>query len=233
MPRSSVLQDNIYAKVVKKVLSGKIEPGTRLVERDLAAELGVSRIPVREVLTKLIAQGLLTGGTNGRGVWLRNYTSEEIKELFFFRGVIEGGIVRLAAQTARSDKLATSSMYCDQMESIIEENDLKNWSALDFKFHVSLAQIGGNQRLINAVEMLLSESHYLFYRHSAHQAQLKLSKDALTHKKRVLGEHRKLIQLISEGNGDAAESMVRTVMEESADRVCRAIIANDLKAPAS
>jgi len=228
MARSSDLHDSIYASVVKKVISGEIAPGSRLVERDLAKELGVSRIPIREVLTRLIAQGLLTGGTHGRGVWLRQYSSDEIRELYFFRGVIEGGIVRLAAQTARSDKLQTASIYCDQMESIIDQSELKNWSDLDYKFHVSLAQVGGNQRLISAVEMLLSECHYLFYRHSAHQTMLKSSKHLLTHKKRVLDEHRKLLKLISQGNGDAAEAMVRKVMIESADRVCRAIIANDV-----
>lgn len=228
MARSSVLHDNIYASVVEKIVSGTLAPGSRLVERDIAKELGVSRIPIREVLTRLTAQGLLIGGSHGQGVWLRQYSSDEIKELYFFRGVIEGGSVRLAAQTARSDKLQTAAIYCDQMESIIEQSELSNWSDLDYKFHVSLAQVGGNQRLINVVEMLLSECHYLFYRHAAHQLILKSPDQLLTRKKKVLEEHRKLLKLIVQGDGDAAEAMVRRVMIESADRICRAVIANEM-----
>ena len=226
MARSSIIHDNIYESVVKKVLSGKVAPGSRLVERDLADELGVSRIPVREVLTRLIAQGLLTGGKDGRGAWIRDYSADEIRQLYFFRGVIEGGIVRLAAQTARSDNMETATIYCDQMDAVFDQADFSRWSDMDYKFHMCLAQAGGNQRLINAVEMLLSESHYLFYRHSAHHAMLKPSEDALAHKKRVLREHRKLVKLISQGDGDTAEAMVRNVMIESADRICRAMIAN-------
>ena len=112
------------------------------------------------------------------------------------------------------------------MEAVFDQSNFSRWSDMDYKFHMCLAQAGGNQRLINAVEMLLSESHYLFYRHSAHQAILKPSKDALAHKKRVLNEHRKLVKLISQGEGDVAEAMVRSVMIESADRICRAMIAN-------
>lgn len=230
MARSSVLYKKIYEDIIKKVLSGKIEPGSRLVERDLAEEFGVSRVPVREVLTRLIAQGLLTGGKDGQGAWVREYTSDEIRQLYFFRGVIEGGIVRLAAQSARPDDLATAEIYCDQMEALFDRVDFSHWSDLDYKFHMCLARAGGNERLINAVEMLLSESHYLFYRHSAHQAVLTPSKDAMVHKKRVLQEHRQLVKLISDGNGDAAEGMVRGVMIESADRICRAMIADDANA---
>ena len=228
MARSSIIHENIYDSIVKKVLSGKIASGTRLVERDLAEELGVSRIPIREVLTRLIGQGLLTGGKDGQGAWIRKYSSGEIRELYFFRGVIEGGIVRLAAQTARSDNLETASIYCDQMEDIIDQTDFRRWSDLDYKFHLCLAQAGGNQRLINAVEMLLSESHYLFYRHSAHKPALKTSEDALAHKQSVLCEHRKLVKLILQGDGDGAETMVRNVMIESANRICRAMIANEM-----
>lgn len=228
MARSSVIHEKIYQAIIKKVLSGDIPPGSRLVERNLADELGVSRIPVREVLTRLIAQGLLTGGRDGQGAWIREYTSDEIRQLYFFRGVIESAILRLAAQVGKSDDLSTASIYCDQMEAMINQADFSRWSDLDYSFHMCLARVGGNVRLISALEMLLSESHYLFYRHAAHQAVLKLSKDALAHKKRVLREHRKLVKLVSQGDADAAEAMVRKVMAESADRICRAIIADEV-----
>ncbi len=229
MARSSVIHDKIYQSIVKKVLSGEMEPGSRLVERDLAEELGVSRIPVREVLQRLIVEGLLTGGKDGQGVWIREYSTDEIRQLYFFRGVIEGGIVRLAAERAKADDLATAAIYCDQMESLVDHSKFSGWTDLDYKFHMCLARAGGNERLINAIKMLLSESHYLFYRHGAHQAVLKPSKDALSHKKRVLREHRELLEFISKGDGDAAEQMVRDVMAKSADRICRAVISDEVK----
>ena len=228
MARSSVIHESIYETIIKKVLSGKIAPGTRLVERDLAESLGVSRIPVREVLTRLIAQGLLTGGKDGQGAWVREYSADEIRQLYFFRGVIEGGIVRLAAHSGNANELMTALIYCDQMDTMIDNADFHQWSDLDYKFHMCLARAGGNERLVNAIEMLLSESHYLFYRHSVQPSVLCPKKDASIHKKRVMTEHRQLLQHISDGHGDEAEIMVRDVMSESANRLCRVIIESEL-----
>lgn len=229
MARSSDIQNRICESILNKVQSGDMEPGSRLVERELAESLGVSRIPVREALTRLVAQGLLTGGRNGQGVWVREYTSEDIRQLYYFRGVVEGGIVRLAAQRGESDDLSAASICCDRMESMIEQDDFVQWTDMDYKYHISLAQSGGNERLRNTVEMLLSESHYLFYRHAAPQKGSKPSKKVLDEKKRVLGEHRDLLNLILQGKADFAETRVRETMAESAERICRIVIASEVE----
>ena len=84
MARPSVVQEKVYNEIVKTILSGNIAPGTRLIERDLASDLGVSRVPVRAALAKLVSQGLLIGGQNGQGVWVRQYSASEIQDLYYY-----------------------------------------------------------------------------------------------------------------------------------------------------
>ena len=60
--------ETVYEQIVRSVFSGDRIPGSKVVEQDLADELGVSRIPVRESLGRMLGQGLLVGDGAGRGV---------------------------------------------------------------------------------------------------------------------------------------------------------------------
>src|SRR3990172_6657365 len=80
--------DSIYDRVVRHIFfSGEISPGSKVVEKTLADQLGVSRIPIRETLGKLAGQGLLVGGPTGQGVRLRRYTAEETRQLYELREI--------------------------------------------------------------------------------------------------------------------------------------------------
>lgn len=228
MARPGVVQEKVYVQLVKRILSNKTAPGTRLIERDLASDLGVSRIPVRAALAKLVSQGLLKGGQNGQGVWVRQYSAIEIRDLYFYRSVIEGGIVRLVASKADSNDLLMAKICCEQMGSLIEQLNFDKWGKLDHKFHICLAEASGNERLINANKMLLSECDYLFYQYSKKMGLLPMAEQEAEQKKYILSEHRKLLELISEGKGDEAECMVRDTMAQSADRLCKLVIMSEL-----
>ena len=78
----------IYDRVVDMIFCGRFAPGAKLVEEELAAALGVSRVPVRETLAKLVGQGLLGGGGKGQGV-AREYTVEEVRQ-YEYREALEG-----------------------------------------------------------------------------------------------------------------------------------------------
>ena len=84
---------------------GGCRPGARLVERHLAAELGVSRVPVREALRDLVAQGYAVNRAT-RGIAVRDYPESEVDELFEIRRALEALVIRRAADGLPAPALA-------------------------------------------------------------------------------------------------------------------------------
>src|SRR5437867_6791605 len=78
------------------ILDGRLEPGSRLKEEELARELGISRTPVREALLMLQAEGLVDAVPN-RGAMVRVHTPEDLDDLYQLRALLEGYAARRAA----------------------------------------------------------------------------------------------------------------------------------------
>lgn len=223
----------IYNRLVETVFSGQHPPGSKVVEGQLAKQLGVSRIPVRESLRKMVGQGLLTAGDDGGGIRLRQYTPEDLRQLFELRMYLEGGIARAATRSASDTDIARLKMICDKSEPFVENHDdTKRWGELDHAFHEALADASHNQRMATALKNLLTECHYLFYIFptlAVHHNQSRTSDELVKHRRAVLDEeHRALIHLITSGDADAAEDLARTKMQASADRLINSFIATNL-----
>lgn len=223
----------VYGRLMRKIFSGQLPPGTQLVERRLADELGVSRLPVRETLTKMVAQGVLVGGERGQGVRVRSYSAEEVRQLYQFREVIEGGVAYAAAQSATADDLTRLELVCQQMEAEVGNYGSERWADLDHKFHEALASAAHNERFVHSMRTLLAESHYVFYLHPARRGRPQPSpEDATAFMRRVFEDHRKLLDLVRAGDAEGAEATARQHMRQSADRATRALLASDLGAAA-
>lgn len=98
------LADAVAASLRDGVLSGRLKPGERILQDRIAADLGVSRQPVREALSRLQVEGLVTELNNGR-VIVRQYTHEYICENYLLRRVLESEAVRIAAVTMSDDEI--------------------------------------------------------------------------------------------------------------------------------
>jgi DNA-binding GntR family transcriptional regulator len=77
-------QPSVYHSLRGLIFSGKILPGERVVEKNVAQQLGVSHVPIREAVAKLMGQGLLVRGDRGERGWVRDYSLEEVRQLFEF-----------------------------------------------------------------------------------------------------------------------------------------------------
>ncbi|WP_127900088.1 GntR family transcriptional regulator [Solirhodobacter olei] len=94
----------VYDALLARIRAGVLQPGMRLREEDLGAELGVSRTPVREALARLQERGLVESA--GAGLAVAALTRPRIVELYAMRAVLEGAAARLAAQNASAGDLA-------------------------------------------------------------------------------------------------------------------------------
>lgn len=228
----SKTEARLYRRLVKHVFSGEVSPGDKVVERQLAEQLGVSRIPVRESLRRMVGQGLLTSAADGGEIRMRLYTPEETRQLYEFREVLEGEISRLAARAATEADIARLKMICDESETVIgTEDGHRRWGELDHAFHEALADACHNERMADSLKNLLTECHYLFYIFPAKAKRKQVSPDeTAAHMREVLEEeHRALLNRISERDADGAEQIARISIREGGRRLIEAMIASQLE----
>jgi len=202
-------RESVYDRLVELVFSGDYAPGSKLTERELADELQVSRIPVRESLAKMVAQGLLLGGGRREGVRLRKYMPDEIRQLYEFRQFLEAGAVRSATKYAKAADLDRLEAICQEMDQHVGEYGSNVWAQLDHAFHEALAQASHNKRAIQMLRLLLTECHYVFYLRPSRQRREPSPEEALAWMQVVQQEHRQLIDHILAREAEEAEDIIR------------------------
>jgi len=95
------MKAEVFADIQKRIMSGELQPGSWIVERDLVEKYGMSRTPIREVLNRLVALGLITVQKN-RGYQIREFTLKDVVEIFNAREAIESACARFACSSTAS-----------------------------------------------------------------------------------------------------------------------------------
>src|SRR3954453_21872928 len=93
------LRDQVCEELRDRIIAGRLQPGHRLVERDLATEFGVSRVPVREAIRILVGEGFVEA-LSPRRIVVKELSRRDVEELFDVREALEVLATRLAAQQA-------------------------------------------------------------------------------------------------------------------------------------
>lgn len=207
-----------------RIFSGELMPGSQLVERTLADELGVSRIPVREALKTLVVQGLLVGGNKGQGVRIRQYSHSEIQQLFEYRCILETGGARAAARARTPDDITCLEIIVDGMEQALDDYGTPEWAERDHQFHLAVVAASHNERLIRPHELLLREWNYVFYQHPVRLGLGNRYVRSHEELEEVLEDHRRIAHDIAEGNADAAEQRIQQHIEVGSRRTSRVIL---------
>lgn len=151
-------------KLVRLIFSETYLPGERLVERDLADKLSLSRIPVREGLQKLLSKGILLKDEINNGLRLRDYAPAEVIHLHEYREAIELAAARIACHHRTAEDLARLAAICEAMEAEAPNAPSARWLELDWRFHQTLVEASQNERFINDFDLLMIECNYVFYR---------------------------------------------------------------------
>ena len=143
------LVETVVARLRHEIIQGVREPGQRLSQEDLADEFGVSRIPIREALRQLAAEGLVTLRAR-RGSFVSELTAESGAELLAIAGTLEGlGVIRGAARITKDD-LARMKVLLDEMPAF--ESRPADWYYMNQEFHMVLVRASGWKRLVRMVE---------------------------------------------------------------------------------
>lgn len=155
MPLSVV--DSIYAVVRKEILAGKHAPGTALRQDDIAARLGVSKIPLREAFSRLESEGLLMLRPR-RGYSVASFDLDEIDELFQLRAVIEEHVGVIAAQRhdeEDAERVASLAEEMTRLDKAAPDYHGK-WCMLNRDFHGAIIE-ASRKRLVIKIAMQLRD----------------------------------------------------------------------------
>jgi DNA-binding GntR family transcriptional regulator len=189
--------EEAYLAIRRSILEGTLRPGQRIVEQQLAEALSVSRTPVREALVKLERENLVA--RMGRGMAVRTYSSDEVRDIYELRAHLESYAARIACEPITDAELAALERVQEDLE--IDRSDLPEGEAIrslaqtNQRFHAVVVRSARNAPLercfTQVVQLPLLYKAYLWYDDGEKRASSQ--------------DHRELLAMLRAGDGDAAE----------------------------
>jgi DNA-binding GntR family transcriptional regulator len=128
------------------IVDGRLAPGARLKEEELARELGISRTPIREALLILQSEGLVEATPN-RGATVRTHSAHDLDDLYQLRAVLEGHAARRAASRIGPRELAKLRRSCERFEKLDGKSDLRETVRENMVFHQTIHELAASGRL--------------------------------------------------------------------------------------
>ncbi len=145
-------------KLKEAIVAGKITPGERLEENDLAASLKVGPVALREALRALEAQGYVTIRPDN-AVVVSKPTREEIEDYYTIAGALEGLAARLAVERAAPAEVSRLKELHLALKEACQKRDPIRYFDANASFHRFIAEIARNERLYRMVDQLRQEIH--------------------------------------------------------------------------
>ena len=165
------LRDEVHRQILERLASGSISPGTRIKDSALAAELGVSRTPVREALLRLVREGVLAADM-GRGFSVRPLDAVEMQQTGVILANLEGLALALSTDIP-SERLAELSEIDRQLAGVRGNPD--RCIDLDEQWHRILLQGCANERLLSMIRSLWQVPRRYMRAYLRHEGHLSLS----------------------------------------------------------
>jgi DNA-binding GntR family transcriptional regulator len=150
------LADQVYDRLRRSIVSGELATGTRMVELDIAGQMGTSQGPVREALQRLEREGLVQRQAHS-ATFVSALALDEMYELFSIRSLIEGFAIRRTVECITPEQ-------CDQLDHLVElmrdegqREDMLGLTVYDMEFHRLICKWSGNATLLRAWDPLYSQ----------------------------------------------------------------------------
>lgn len=188
------LREIVYEQLKIQILTGKIAPGTRMMEVELAEDLGVSRTPVREAIRKLEKEALVVIEPR-RGAYVSDVSVKEMVDTLVVREDLEALAASLTAKRITKEELEGLEKKVTDYSEAIASGDMEQIIRADESFHHKIVALSGNKALIqlfSSVQELSLRFRYLYY-------------EDFTRYENMPVEHKEILEAIKTGDGDAAK----------------------------
>ncbi|MFJ9823098.1 GntR family transcriptional regulator [Streptomyces sp. NPDC101160] len=186
------LRDQVCEGLRDRIITGRLKPGDRLVEREVAEEFGVSRVPVREAIRILIGEGFLQA-VSQRRIVVREMTRQDVENLFDMREALEVLAVRRAAERRTDAELHTLGRLLAEARAATTAGGPERLSRANAAFHAQIVRMSRNELLVSGVESLEGRLRWLFQQ--------------VDEAGPLWEEHRLLFEAIGAGDAEAAAQL--------------------------
>ncbi len=148
-----------HGEIKRRILGNDFQPNQQVLEQDLAAELGMSRTPLREALIRLAQEGLVEILPR-RGMRVLPISAGDMAEIYELLTALEARAAeRLAKRKPTPKSLAPLTRALERMEAALEAGNLKAWARADDSFHRHLVALAGNRRLAEMARTVFDQAH--------------------------------------------------------------------------
>jgi DNA-binding GntR family transcriptional regulator len=190
--RTEGLTSRVYQEIENMILSGSLEPGSRLNECTLADQFEVSRGPVREATRALVKAGLLIS-VPARGVFVREMSDTEISENYDVRALLTGLMCARAAERRSERDIGQLDALVSGMDEAIAAGKIPRYYRINLEFHGLIGRIADHGCSLRIYDDLIRETHSL---------RRSLSSPGQTN-----SEHRVIVETIRRGDADKARAL--------------------------
>lgn len=213
-PAEPAPKQRVQDEIRRDIIFGTLPPGTRVTEAALAAKYGISRVPVREALRALEAEGFVESKPYA-GSTVSKIPVDDADDLFFVREALEAATARRAAKRAAAQFAAGApsaewwrarkvlAAVLDDGDSVIEQDRLDLLPELNIRFHLGVADLSGSASLTALLRQISGKIEWLY------------ATDVNTRGKQSWREHRSIMAAIDAGNAAEAEKLMASHVHQS------------------
>lgn len=210
--QSRSLRQAVQETILNLILSGEIQSGERLNEFELAAQLKVSRGPVREALRALEGTGLLYS-TKNRGVFVREISPEEAEDLYNVRACLESFACRLLASKISPEQVRELEQIVEDMEPAYRRQNVNDFYPRNVHFHNRIVEMANSPKLMSLYRNVINEVHLISRRGLARDGG-RLTKNP---------EHRAIVAALKKHDAAKAEKLMSKHITENGHRFTKPI----------
>lgn len=189
------LKEKAYELIKQKILNYDFEPGSRIMEDELAKEISMSRTPVREAINQLSAEGFINNIPR-KGIYFTTVTKKELKDLLEIRIVLESLAIRKCIENITPKGIDMLEKDNEEFREAYERSDYKKCNQLDSKFHRDISLISNNIKLI---KFSIEVEEFMLIARGIEKKTLTQEKNELT-----LQDHIEILDLIKKKETDKA-----------------------------
>ncbi len=204
------LREMVYEELKMQILTGAIIPGTRMMEVELAEEMGVSRTPIREAIRKLEKEGLVVIEPR-RGAYASQISTQDMVEILEVRENMEGLAAFFAASRMQPEEMAELKEIETKYNEAVIKGSMEDMIKYDTRFHRIIVESCNNKILVQMIEQLqelVLRFRYIYY-------------DNFRRADNMPEEHRIIIEAIESGNAEAARDAADVHIARLKDLVIR------------
>lgn len=198
------LREVVCETLREAIRNGILEPGERLMEIQIAEELGVSRTPVREAIRKLELEGYVIMLPR-RGTYVANLSIKDINEVYEIRASIDALAAGLAAERITPDELEQMERMLVATAEAFERGNMELVVECDTKFHDVLYCASRNDRLVGIINNLREQLTRFRSISMAHAGRMK----------KTMEEHGLIVEAIAQRDAELAQTLARQHMENA------------------